>query len=135
MSAAPTAVKGARAEGRPPEDTPLDTSEVDAVLRAQLHHGLNADAARGDHAEALQARVIAQWRQRHPLAETRFAPAGGTALNASEARHRHLRWWAAGTLLSAALLLGVASWQQRPDPALDELMQMDVLTLLSMGEI
>lgn len=135
MSVRPIAAEGTCTEGRLQEGPPMAANEADALLRTQLHHGLAADAARGDRAEALQARVIAQWRQRHPLAEARFAPAGGTALNAGEARHRHLQWWAAGALLAAALLLGVASWQQRPDPALDELMQMDVLTLMSMGEI
>ncbi|WP_137922332.1 hypothetical protein [Hydrogenophaga sp. 2FB] len=105
----------------------------DASLRARLRGGL-LDTVRSGDSEALQARVLAQWQQRHPAAEATLAQAGGAVLRGGGLRHHRL-WLAAGALVvAAALLLVTAPWQ-RPDPALDELMQLDVLSLISMGEM
>lgn len=106
----------------------------DATLRARLRGGL-VDTARGGDSEALQARVLAQWQQRHPMAEATFAQAGGAALRGGGTHRGRRLWWWAGALVAAALLLSVAPSQQRPDPALEELLQLDVLSLISMGEM
>jgi hypothetical protein len=103
----------------------------DTALRAKLHAGLDPHGA--DHSEALQERVLAQWRLRHPAQGSQPATAAGPVLGAGGAGRRPL-WWATGVLLAAALLVTASPWQ-RPDPTLDELMQIDVLTLMSMGEI
>lgn len=110
-----------------------DGGELRTVLRTGLADAAHETARTGD-SEALQARVLAQWQQRHPVAQARLAQAGGATLHSGGLRYHRL-WWAAGALVvTAALVIGTAPWQ-RPDPALDELLQMDVLTLISMGEI
>lgn len=101
--------------------------EQDA-LRERLRAGL--DTAPHRDSEALQDRVMAQWRQRHPVAE--HATAGGPALRSGAAR-RPL-WFAASALLVAAALAFTASWP-RPDPVMEELMQLDVLSQMALGEI
>ena len=103
-------------------------TESDEALRQALRAGLHAaDGSR----EALQARVLAQWRQRHaPLsAEARLASAGGQDWPASRQRR-----WLGAAALAASLLLALA-WCGRPDPALDELMQLDVLSQIAIGEL
>jgi hypothetical protein len=100
----------------------------DTRLRDRLRAGL--DTAPHRDSEALQDRVMAQWRQRHPVAE--HATAGGPALRSGAAR-RPL-WFAASALLVAAALAFTASWP-RPDPVMEELMQLDVLSQMALGEI
>ena len=109
--------------------TPHDAdSERDQALRQQLKSGLNS--ARPDDTQALQARVLTQWRQgrSHPLVTVGAGPAA--TLRAAWRQHP-LRW------TGAVLLLELGLWLLRPaqDPALDELMQPDVLSLISMGEL
>lgn len=98
------------------------------TLRERLRAGL--DTAPHRDSEALQDRVMAQWRQRHPVAE--HATAGGPALHSGAAR-RPL-WLAASALVVAAALALTASWP-RHDPVMEELMQLDVLSQMAMGEM
>lgn len=101
------------------------------TLRAQLQWGLDVTGADAG-SEALQDRVMAQWQQRHPATEAALATAGGAAHPADSVLRRRLLWGAASAALLVAALLSVAPWQ-RPDPALDELMQLDVLSVMSIG--
>ena len=93
-------------------------------LKAALTHGTD------DSADALQARVLAQWRQSHPASDVAVSSGPAGLLQAAWRQHPLL--WSGAV---AALLLGM--WMLRPaqDPALEELMQPDVLTLISAGEL
>lgn len=113
-------------------NTPL--SPADDSLRARLRQALDHSARHdADGSDALQARVMAQWQQRHPLGDTAWATAGPAAAARANAPQRRRLWWAAGALVLASVLIVLAPWQPKPDPALDELMQLDVLSLMSMG--
>ena len=62
-----------------------------------------------------------------------MASPGGAALRSTGASRRTV-WLASGALLLAALLLTLATWP-RPDPVMDELMQLDVLSEMALGEM
>lgn len=105
----------------------------DALLLTRLRQGLEAATVPAG-SEALEERVLAQWRQRHSVAAPATA-GGAAALRPPHGMGRRPLWLASGALLLAALLLTtLASWQ-RPDPALDELMQLDVLSEMALGEM
>lgn len=91
-------------------------------LRGALRAGLRPLV---DDSAALQERVLAQWQQRHPQAE--LALAGGGRL-----RHPLRVAFVAAALL---VVLALAAWWLRPDPALQELMQPDVLSQIGLGEL
>ncbi len=103
----------------------------DPSLRRQLRRAL--ESAGHTDSTALEDRVLAQWRLRHAPAGAVVASAGGAALQAQGLGWRPL-WQISGALLLAALLFSVASWQ-RPDPVLEELMQLDVLSEMALGEM
>jgi hypothetical protein len=100
----------------------------DEALRDQLKTALMQDA--DDSTGALQARVLAQWRQAHPAGGAVVSSGRAGALQAAWRQHPVL--WTGAV---AVLVLGM--WLLRPaqDPALEELMQPDVLTLISAGEL
>jgi len=107
---------------------PSDT-ELQRALQQSLHQGEPAQGA----TQALEDRVMAQWAQRHAgQLALQAATAGGPGHGAQGQRQRRARW-AAGALALAVLL--AAAWLQRPDPALEELMQPDVLQLITLGGI
>ena len=105
-----------------PDETP-DTA-ADLALRTAMRRSLADSPAQG--LDDLQAKVIAQWRQRVQVEPV-------TALGTSAGWHALPRAWglAALALAAAALLL----MNTAPDPAMDELMQPDVLSLISLGEL
>ena len=108
-------------------DDPTASEALRQALRAGLQQAPAADS------EALQARVLAQWRQRHAHLQTEAEPvvAGGPG-------HLHLprKAWGWGMLgmavISAALAYGLA---YRTDSALEELLQPDVLSQIGLGEL
>lgn len=105
----------------------------DADLRRALRESLRSPDPRVPAAdsEALQARVIAQWRQRHPqqLVQTEPLIVGWHGKGAGRPR----AWWLVGMgVLVAALAM---AWGLRPDPVLDELLQPDVLSQIGLGEL
>ncbi|MCW5655381.1 hypothetical protein [Hydrogenophaga sp.] len=111
---------------------PLAEADLRSLLRESLHE------PRGSESGPLQERVMAQWHQRHArngaTAVADLALAGG---GAGHRPHHGLRpplWLGlAGVLLALALAL---TWSvNRPDPALEELMQPDVLSQIGLGEI
>lgn len=91
-----------------------------------LRRALRASLQEPPPSEALQARVLAQWQQRHARA--------GSALRAGPGL---LAWaprrWLGLAALSVSLM--VLAWCSRPDPGLDELMQLDVLSQIAIGEM
>ena len=85
--------------------------------------------------EALQARVLAQWQAAHAEATRPLLSGPGLVrwrVGGSALRRR----WVLGSgmaLGGAALVLGL--WLQQPDPALEELLQPDVLSQMAVGEM
>ncbi|QIM52996.1 hypothetical protein [Hydrogenophaga crocea] len=102
----------------------------DAALRRALREGLAHNAA--TDSAALQARVLAQWRQRHAqaLGAHQAVTAGGPLPRGGA--HRPRLALLAGALLLVALAL---TWSHRPDPTIDELLQPDVLSQIGLGEL
>lgn len=91
-----------------------------------LRRALRAPLQEAPPSEALQARVLAQWQQRH--AQAGSARHTGPGLLAWAPRR-----WLGLAALSASLM--VLAWCSRPDPGLDELMQLDVLSQMAIGEM
>lgn len=104
--------------------------DADAALRRALLDSLRGDrGAAPEGSEALQQRVMAQWRQRHAQTAAEWVAVGHPAARWQPARA--WAWWGLGVLLVAMALV----WSQRPDPALEELMQPDVLSQIGLGEL
>jgi hypothetical protein len=105
-----------------PDDSP-DTA-ADHALRSSMRRSLAQSPAHG--LDDLQAKAIAQWRL-----HARVEPV--VALGSSAGWQAPPRAWAraALALAAAALLL----MNTAPDPAMDELMQPDLLSLISLGEL
>lgn len=98
----------------------------DRALRASLRDAL-ARAPEHD-VRALEARALEQWR----LRGTRAAPPGPlVALHARWRQHPAL-WGGTALVLGAIGVMLVRSWFA-VDPGIDELMQPDVLSLMTMG--
>lgn len=99
----------------------------------RLRQALQAAARQQSPAsEALQQRVLAQWRLRHPLAtQAQLAGAGGTGQHLGSAGLPR-RWL---LLAAVTVLLATLAWCSRPDPLIEELMQPDVLSQIAIGEL
>jgi hypothetical protein len=108
--------------------SPRDRDTVrDEALKERLKQTLEGTDQDSD---ALQARVLAQWRQaRHPAV---VVTSTGPLASLQAAWRQHPLLWT-----GALLALAMALWMLRPeqDPALEELMQPDVLMLISNGEL
>lgn len=117
---------------RPALDDPRADAD-DRALRLQLR-ALKPSTTRAD---ALADRVFAQWRELHGESAGTVTPngrSGAVTLSGGPAARR--RWWigiTTGLLIGAVLATMV--WMQRPDPALDELLQADVLSQMAIGEL
>ena len=114
----------------------LDDPAVDAADRA-LRLQLRALKPRMAESDALADQVFAQWRELHGEsadAAVRTDRSGSATLSGGNPVQR--RWWIGITtgLLIGAVLATVV-WIQRPDPALDELLQADVLSQMAIGEL
>ena len=105
------------------------SSANDQSLRQSLRDAL-ASAPR-DTLEPLEARALQQWQRLH---QDRRQPRGPLA--ALQLGWRlHPAWFTSGLLtLALAALLAARLWAPA-DPGIDELMQPDVLSLISMGEL
>jgi hypothetical protein len=105
-----------------PDDSP--NSAADQALRTAMRRSLTRSPAQG--LDELQSKAMMQWRQ-HVHVEPVLT------LGTSAGWHELPRTWALAALaLAAAALLMMNT---APDPALDELMQPDVLSLISLGEL
>lgn len=104
------------------EDT-VDTGSDDA-LRASMQRALASTTSPG--LEGLQARAMAEWR-----AHMRADPS--LSLGATAGWRAHPRRW--GLAVLALAVAGLLLLKAAPDPAQDELLQPDVLSLISLGEL
>ena len=102
-----------------------DNTPNDQALRTAMQRSLAQSPSQG--LDGLQAKALAQWRE-----QAHHTPA--MALGTSAAWRMHPRAWLAGAaaLVAVALLLQPLT---APDPALDELLQPDLLSLISLGEL
>jgi hypothetical protein len=90
----------------------------------------------------LGVRVLAQWRaQHHPAASAAAAASaeahgvGGATATLGAHRGSRRGWFGITAGLAACAVVALAMWLQRPDPALDELMQADVLSQMALDEM
>ena len=111
----------------PTIDSGIDGDEaLRQALRSVPHDRADVDA--------LSARVMAQWRDRESMAGTATAHVGhGVA--ALGGRGRQPTRWIGIAGLIVGLAIALVFWAQRPDPALDELLQPDVLSQMAIGEM
>ena len=105
-------------------------SSDDGDLRAAVKRSALEQA--GDTA-ALERVVLGQWQAHGPAWQGETALAGG--LGASGSGRRPGWGPTSGVLALAVLLLVAVWWAQRPDPALRELMQIDVLSQIAIDEM
>jgi HAMP domain-containing protein len=120
----------------PTPDTTDRADPTDDRLRSQLRALPPASAA---EVEALAASVMAQWSERHGRAAATAPQHLGGALAALSTigshRSRRRLWAGLTTGLVAGAVIAMVVWVQQPDPALDELMQADVLSQMAIGEM
>ena len=128
---------------RQASDGGLDARDLEALRQAVRDLPPAIDALR---LEALQQRVLAQWSQAvgaqtsatqsalDAVAPASRGPQGATLHHGRDPRSGRPRWvWfgLAALLLASAAVLTL--WPQPPDPVLDELMRIDVLSQMSAG--
>lgn len=94
---------------------------------AALQQALNAMHEPMD-TQALQQRVLAGWHAKHHASPAR-PWAGVLALGGPR------RWLLGSATLALGLVLAMGLWLQRPDPVLQELLQLDVLSQMAAGEM
>lgn len=109
--------------------TPREASD-DPGLRERLREGLAQAPTTG--LEALESRALAQWRQR---TAGQARPSRGTLALMQAGWHQHPALYS-GALLALALAAGLLfkTWSAS-DPALDELLQPDLLSFIAAGEL
>ncbi len=100
----------------------------DLALRQQLR-ALPPSTPASD-IEALNRRVLEQWRESH--GPTKQRPGRSPVQAAGWGRRP---WLVASTGLVVGLALVVGLWLQRSDPAMDDLLRPDVLSQMAVGEM
>jgi hypothetical protein len=86
--------------------------------------------------EALNRRVLAQWQEgRGAVAEPAMLMAGGGRGWLALQGGWRSPWVVGATGLAVGLALVVGAWLHGSDPALDELLQPDVLSQMAAGEM
>jgi len=111
-----------------PEHDP--DSADDQRLRQSLRDALARSSTEG--LQALESRALEQWRQRTTAAPHRHT--GPIAALQAVWHHHPARYSGMLLALGLAALLLFKPWAP-PDPAIDELMQPDVLSLIAIGEL
>jgi len=84
--------------------------------------------------DVLAARVMAQWRDRDTATGAVPTAVGNGLAALVGVGHSRTRWIGIAGLLAGAAI-AVLFWTHRPDPALDELLQPDVLSQMAIGEM
>lgn len=120
----------------PNDRSPSDPADADRAADARLQALLRSlpppDAA--TDLGALNARVLAQWQERHgPVAHQADGAAAVAVLAARQGARAG--WWITVSGLAAGLALGLGVWLQAPDPVLEDLLQPDVLSQMAVGEM
>ena len=110
----------------PRPDTP--PAAADPLLRQRLHEALARAPDEG--LQALQARTLQQWR----LHQAAPAPHGPLAVLQAGWRQHPLLCKSALLALTVVGLLLIKPWAG-PDAGMDELLQPDVLSLMTMGAL
>lgn len=101
----------------------------DTQLQEALRQALPAEDS-----AALQDRVLAQWQQRHAGIQGAALQRGsGGQLMLARWRDHPMRWLGGALLASSVLVLAWCG--TRPDPGVQELMQLDVLSQIAIGEL
>jgi len=114
-----------------PAPDPLAEAD-DQALRLQLR-ALKPSAAEVD---ALGDQVLMQWHElRGSMGATTTAGNSGPTMLLGGHPARRWRWVGLTTGLLIGAVIATVLWLQRPDPALDELMQADVLSQMAIGEL
>lgn len=158
MSNRPPSSQGPSAAGTPgpgghpvPGASPADPDRAPAATDEALRAALRSMPPElpVDPLAALQSRVLEQWEAHQSRAQARLAPAasapvrpariagavggvfGGSGLGAGRSPRR----WVVATALIVVTLGALLWWQQRPDPVLEELMRLDVLSQMAAGEM
>ena len=109
-----------------PEDTPA--SAADRRLRRNLREALDYTPADGLH--ALELRALAQWRERCDV-----PPRRGPLATMRARWHQHRLLYTSALLALGVAGLFLARSVVTTDAGVEELMQPDVLSLISMGEL
>ena len=119
----------------PPPDRPT-AAGADSNLRQRMQDALAQPCAREQPSvqqqDALQSRVMAQWRQRTASATTAVNEPPVASLRRALTK-RPLQMGLASLALVA--VVGLQTAWLRGDPALEELMEPDVLSLITLGEL
>lgn len=105
----------------------------DQALRLQLR-ALKPSAA---ESAALGDRALAQWRelQGGPASAAHLGHQGAAMVLGGHLTARRWRWIGVTSGLLIGAVIAAILWAQRPDPAIDELMQADVLSQMAIGEL
>ena len=109
-------------------------SDDDLALRRGLRDALAGSSA--DDTQALQSKVVAQWQQRRQASQASQASLAIGPLLALRLQWRRHPALSGGALLALGVagVLWLAPWNP-PDTTAEELKQLDVLSLMSMGEL
>ncbi len=135
----------------PPGVTPSDGAMADVDDRATLRAALTSPIGGADTAattaasqQRIEARAMASWADwqreqasiRVPVAAEavdRRLVAAGASLRGGSGSPTRWRWALSGALLLATIAAWI--WSSRPDPVLEELMRLDVLSQMTAGEM
>ena len=79
--------------------------------------------------------MLAQWQARHAHAATPLAEASGPLQRLVLAGPGRRRWLLGSGVLLGGAALALGLWLRQPDPALEELLQPDVLSQMAAGEM
>lgn len=123
----------------PRDATPDPAAEDQRLLSALRTLQPQVDPRR---LEALEQRVLAQWAEQvgrpgwAPVGPALAFGPGGAALRGGTgpgSGFGRLRWL--GIALTIVGAIGALLWLQRPDPVLEELLKVDVLSQMAAGEM
>ena len=107
---------------------PADDDALKGALRGAMSDQPAADT------DALAKRVMVQWADAHAQAAAPVVAAAGRSAMLGSALRRH-KLWLGMAGVAAVALVATAVALLRPDPALEELMQPDVLSQMAIGEM
>jgi hypothetical protein len=114
----------------PEMNTPSSHDKVQGeALRERLREALAQPTA--GHDQVLEGRILEQWRQRTAAQVIRSQ--GPLAVLQVRWRQHPALW--SSTLLALGLVIVLMKPWVQPDPALDELLQLDVLSLMAAGQL